>query len=636
LYTKDISEKNSTYNFYSNENSSLFDSFVSELKGKFSSYDILRDGQYLDLTKSDWDNNRQVYLEFIKDKNLKFIIIMFNVYSIYTYNYVNVIAGTEMLQFFSYTNSIFTSAEFNKFDEQNVFLLVIYGIFMGIIVLSILKLIYEMNLKVIIFVHSCQLIHELINLSIIIIFAFFMTASKNYPLDGEENVYIHYLPLISVKSYLMIVVSFAVFCWPFKLISFLSWFKGRFKYLIVYLNVLFRMLPGVIILTGTFSLFLISLCMMLYMVYNEYFPEYSSFFATIVNFFNTLQTLKEFYYSPRLNHNLNISYMYLFYNLFVVIAIFTIFFFTISTYNYLFKKASLLEVKKEEDEVVEKLEQINDKIEALAHKEEQSEDNYDFKSRRQIIWLCLTNSNELYNEKNAESYKIILFNSSLQIIAFLKYLFAIKPKMQFENLDKKFAIIIECKSQAGTVTLIRDGDMVQIETLFDWLNFAGCRVPVAVHTQFNLDRNLRMSISSNYWNVQFINTKGEIKEFFEHEKDRDMKNNSNNSYINDTKNKIHSSIKIPSNNLYNIKGPRFTIEKNNENKIIDTVNIPIEENKIQRLSFHEKNTNNLKSSSELKKLFQNPPKNIKVKSANNESIQEENSRENLLSSDSDN
>jgi hypothetical protein len=126
--------------------------------------------------------------------------------------------------------------------------------------------------------------------------------------------------------------------------------------------------------------------------------------------------------------------------------------------------------------------------------------------------------------------------------------------MQFENLDKKFAILIECKVQIiSSNVMIRDSDLDQIDLLFDWLNFAGCRIPIAIYSKIGINKTLRMSIASMYWEVKFLNTKSDINDFFDIEKDK----NSDKKEIN-----FNISSQQQQNNMLNnqiSKSSRFTI-----------------------------------------------------------------------------
>jgi hypothetical protein len=204
--------------------------------------------------------------------------------------------------------------------------------------------------------------------------------------------------------------------------------------------------------------------------------------------------------------------------MFLVVIIFLIYV-TLATYIYMFKKAAHIEIAKEEDEIMHKLGELE---ETLCKLTDTKEDQFnDAEGYRQTIWLGLTEGNEIYKELNKEltkerdrtkieGPKIQLFSSAHHIISFLKYLFAIKPKMQFKSLDKKFVIVIELYTDINVKNFLKEKDIEQIDILFDWLNFAGCKIPVIMYSENKLDRYLRMNLISNYWNVTCINTKKEL------------------------------------------------------------------------------------------------------------------------------
>lgn len=93
---------------------------------------------------------------------------MYNVYAVYSKTYLHMMSGIEMLQYFSMNNHILTTTIFFKFDENDSFLFLIYIVFSCSVMVSILKLIYEVNLKFQVVIHIISLLHEAINLSIII------------------------------------------------------------------------------------------------------------------------------------------------------------------------------------------------------------------------------------------------------------------------------------------------------------------------------------------------------------------------------------------------------------------------------------------------------------------------------------
>lgn len=268
------------------------------------------------------------------------------------------------------------------------------------------------------------------------------------------------------------------------------------------------MMPGVLIATIIFGAILISYALIFYFIYNDLFYECSTIFNSMVNLIN-INFLNTLLNSKDLQYSITETPKYILYNIIILSCIFIILFITIATFTYLFKNASIVEIKKDENSTLAKLNILEEKFDKVFAKQKE---NVQYEpSQKQIVWLCLSGSNELYNEKTIDNHKLLLFNSSHQIIAFLKYLFAIKPKMQFKRLDRKFAIIIECKTDTP---VLKESDMEQIENLFDWLNFAGCKIPVGIFTQIKLERNLKMNINSIYWNITFINLKSEIDIFF--------------------------------------------------------------------------------------------------------------------------
>jgi len=60
---------------------------------------------------------------FIADINTRFLAVMFKVYSVYGDNYIYVICGIEMTQYFSHLNFRFIPTTFNKLMITLLFLL---------------------------------------------------------------------------------------------------------------------------------------------------------------------------------------------------------------------------------------------------------------------------------------------------------------------------------------------------------------------------------------------------------------------------------------------------------------------------------------------------------------------------------
>ncbi len=105
---------------------------------------------------------------------------------------------------------------------------------------------------------------------------------------------------------------------------------------------------------------------------------------------------------------------------------------------------------------------------------------------------------------------LLLFKTSSQLISVLKFLFAIKPKLQFKKLHNKFGIIIEVKNEKMK---LKESELDQIYTLIDWLTFVGCKIPVTLFSQINLEKTFKMKLHSIYNNIRFINDQTEIENF---------------------------------------------------------------------------------------------------------------------------
>jgi hypothetical protein len=288
------------------------------------------------------------------------------------------------------------------------------------------------------------------------------------------------------------------------------------------------MLPGIVLTALLFGTCFFSYSVVLFLLYSEQFAGFSNLLASLVSIFNFYH-IRELYADGKMSESMTLSPVFILYN--VMLLVFTIFtlIISIATYIYIFKKAANIELPKENDEVIEKINGLEELIAELTDKKEDLLNEGE--EQKQVVWLCLTDTNDLYKEMNNDSCKLLLFNSATQIISFLKYLFAIKPKMQFKRLDQKFTIIIELFTDFNLKNSLKEDDIEHIDTLFDWLNFAGCRIPVIMYSENKLDKYLRMNLNTNYWNVSFINTKKELSSFFALkavEKSADMYNDMNN------------------------------------------------------------------------------------------------------------
>ena len=259
------------------------------------------------------------------------------------------------------------------------------------------------------------------------------------------------------------------------------------------------------------------------MLYNEKFEEYSTMLDSFLNLYNSYRIIIKYYNSPLTQQSLNISTVYFVYNLFIQLCLILISVIIFCTIVYTFRESAALEVKIEDNVVLNKLGKLEETIDKLSKRKKENSIN-NINNIKQIIWLGFEGTTEVYNEKlyllskmdkkdgKCEDNKILLFNNSHQIISFFKYLFAIKPKLQFKNLEDKFSIVIECSTDED-ISMIKEREYRQIYFLFDWLNFAGCKIPVAVFTFNRLEKNLRMNIINNFSNIVFVDNKFDLDIF---------------------------------------------------------------------------------------------------------------------------
>jgi len=198
-----------------------------------------------------------------------------------------------------------------------------------------------------------------------------------------------------------------------------------------------------------------------------------------------------------------------------------------------FKDSANMEKKKDNNGFLDKISQLEESVDKLKRQERENSIN-NINNIKQIIWLGFDGPSDIYNEKlylisqevkssnKSEDNKILLFTSSKQIISFFKYLFAIKPKLQFKNLEDKFVIVIECSGEEDNHEInkykslnyiINQQQLNQIYYLFDWLEFAGCKIPVAIFTPERLDKNIKMFMINNFSNLSFIDDKFDLNYF---------------------------------------------------------------------------------------------------------------------------
>ena len=76
--------------------------------------------------------------------------------------------GIEMIEYFQLISHYFTATILSPFADGDLLILLTYITFAFSVILTLLKLIYEMNLKLNIVVHLLSLLHELVNIGLIV------------------------------------------------------------------------------------------------------------------------------------------------------------------------------------------------------------------------------------------------------------------------------------------------------------------------------------------------------------------------------------------------------------------------------------------------------------------------------------
>ena len=167
----------------------------------------------------------------------------------------------------------------------------------------------------------------------------------------------------------------------------------------------------------------------------------------------------------------------------------------IATLVYLYKAAVISLEPPKKNKYVQKLSEIGEKLEEQKLLEYSNEDLL----KKQILWLTLDKKN-LSDNYIISQHQVLLFKNSFQILSYLKYIFAIKPEMQFKKLLYKLNIVIEITQQK-----IGEKEMKQISNLAEWLIFVGSKIPIFIFGKLNFDRNLRMKLNNIYKLIYFIN-----------------------------------------------------------------------------------------------------------------------------------
>ena len=550
------------------KSNSPFIGLARKFEGKYSYYDLEKKGFNLDFTIDEYyapnsNNTKEFIKKFIgDDKDIKFIALLFNVYFPYDDSYAITIAGIEMINShinFNEPYFIFNSSILNKVENKNKGFIAVMILYMITAILNFIKVIYEMNVKFIFPTHFIEFLDACGNFVLLVFIYLYLLALEDIPIiEEKDNVFINnniynkdfhdFYTILSLRGDIMLILSIIFLSMPIRIMSLLSWSTFISEYLVQYLGILFRMIPGLVVNSIILITTLMPSIFLNYFFYRSKIINFQNIFSSIIFFIDTFRDAVIIKEEEKENNGYSIKYS-------ITDSEYTLIFGIIQKliviYSYIsfisacvnsFEKAVQLETKKEDDEIIKKM----DEIEGLLEKEEENNvDNLRY-LKRQVLWINYENKNDLYNELSKKSKNMLLCKNSNQVISFLKYLFALKPMMQFKNLKNKLCIVIQYSSTNNIIDNIslREKRINNIQILLEWLNFVGCKIPVTIYCISNFASLQKIKVSTSYKFISFTDNLTSVENFLDEA--NEMEN-----YINENNDEL-KIVKVNSFTLYRI------------------------------------------------------------------------------------
>ena len=494
---------------------------IKNLKGYYSSYNLrTKNHKHLDITRQTYYSKYQNDVNnLIEDKQLKSIVLQINLKAPSISTYVDAILGIEMTNYFTNVKTIFSIYTINEDRPSTNTLLYVSLIFLMLsIFLSFLKLIYEMNVKCIYSIHIIAFIVKLIDIFFVINCIFYLDEDKKLKFDINLNNFESHIKYINIIWYLKIFFGIMSLYLPFRLLSLLSWMKIIIEPLLVIMNVIFRMSPGLIIsfIDTIFFIFIFSIIN--YFLFNDTFSFYESLAQSFISSFNIniIPSLYNQKLPSKIFNNLFISQYSVLFLYFQTISFFCVISIFIATLVYMFKKAISFQETEDKDGYLEKLNEIEKKIEENKNKEK----DYEISDlqKKQILWLSLDKDKvKLEHNIGNENYDILFFKSSEQILAFLKYIFSMKPGLQHKKLKYKVNIIIETNQK-----YLESNEKKEINLLTDWLIFIECKIPLIFYGMSRFETSYKDKLKSLYKFSLFVNNKKELEKILKIDEKKNM------------------------------------------------------------------------------------------------------------------
>ena len=484
----------------------FLESLVNNFKGYYSNYDLLHGGRSVEITNHNINNKIDEIDDFITNKNVKFISIEINLKSPINNNYIDIILGLEMYEYFHDIIKILSINIFNTYSrpKENYFLYILVYIYMVTIIINIIKLVYEIMVKPVFSIHIFVLLNEACNTLLFIFLILFINVDKNLDINlnlAKFNSHLVETTMIYDLKIIMIIVFLGI---PVRVLSVVSWWKWFSAPFIKVANIFFRMFPSVIISFFVALIFLVVFTITNYLIFQDIFTQYQTFYDSFLNVFN-FRILSSLYIeenNSKIFHNMTQSKYTFILLLFEYVFFLLSFCIIISSFIHLYKKANSIEEPKQESEYLNKMENLIEKL-----KENVEDKNVDLIGiKKQILYLKLTPKNLALN--NTTKIELTIFKNSQQIISFLKYIFALKPEFQFKNLLSLLNIVIEVNHYDN---FNWNFDLKQIIYLIKWLTFIGCKIPLIIYCEPNFEKNYHLKLCRDYTLIKFVNDKNELE-----------------------------------------------------------------------------------------------------------------------------
>lgn len=482
-----------------------------KVKGMYADYDLINPSSLniiTDISQSSSSSIVSLFQSYKKTNRLKSFFIVSNFYSINSNTHFTLKLGYEYFYSISKPVPIFDFFIFNTNFTQDILL---YLSFICLILFSsiyLLMMFYEINMLPRFNIHVFVIIGELFAFGLIgvmaLLFYSLPTRSIKEEVESSDG-FINYLHLESMLIVMKILLSLNLFAYPFKIFSFLSFFE-YFSVIKNYANVIFRLSPSLFLGTFIIGLYWISFSVILHILYGNQIIEMSNILYSIVyllsGLFNTFTHKTSSKYldtGTSLSHN---DYFSIF-NLVFIIMFILLLAVVIATVVFNFKKAFLLEFDIE-DPVLEQLKKIKNQIDSLNESEAKDIQEEQCIKKHQVLWLNLTNSFKTYHyyHNNTKELVFMYFVNAQQIIAFMKYLFAIKPNMLYKKLEMKFTIVVQVDVSMKQIV---EKSLTDIEMLVNWLNYIRSKIKLVFLSKEPLNKKTVYCLGMSYEHIKIIN-----------------------------------------------------------------------------------------------------------------------------------